>query len=310
MNKVNLVLISSAVFDSVQDTPFPGAIAVNGNKIEFIGSLEEINKYVGTETIVKDFGDKLIMPGFCDGHGHFDGLANKAFAEVVSGLEDQCSEEDCAKTVKEFAENNPHVKRISGFGWMLTNWGSNPKRPTKKSLDTVVPDKPVYLQSGDGHAMWLNSKAIEECHLEETIRNDPEITDNLAPRDSNGNLTGFFAEKAGSYTHSFKDVDAAKQRTEYHKKLVKLLNRYGITGFTDATMMPHDALATYYAPLKSMENDNDLTIRCYIWAGVGPAGSADTEDAVKIRSYEAFLGSDKLRIAGIKSIMDGMGSCD
>jgi predicted amidohydrolase YtcJ len=306
MNRADLILISSAIFDSVQDAPFPGAVAVTGNKILAVGSLEEISKYVGEETIVRDFGDKLIMPGFCDGHGHYDGLANKAFAEVVSGLEDQRSEEDCARIVKEFADENPHIKRISGFGWMLTNWGANPKRPTKTSLDNLVPDKPVYLQSGDGHAMWLNSKAIEECRLEEILRNDSEITENLAPRDSSGKLTGFFAERAGSYTHSFKDADAAEQRPEYHKKLVKLLNQYGITGFTDVTMMPHDALAGYYAPLKSLENDGELTIRCYIWAGAGPAGSVSTEDAAKIRSYEAFLGSDKLRIAGIKSMMDGI----
>ena len=306
MKTADLIIQSKAIFDSVHDEPYPGGIAIEGEKILYVGSDKELQSYIGPTTIIRDFGDKLIMPGFCDGHIHYDGLAKNLFAEVVRGLEDLKSEEECAAAVKAFADLHPHLSRIHGFGWMLTSWGTNPQHPTRNTLDKVLPDKPVYLQSSDGHVMWLNSKAIEESRLEEILLQHPDIPDKLAHRDENGLLTGYFAEKACAFTHSFDAVYTPEQTSLYHKKLLKMLNSYGITGFTDVSMMSYKSLPVSFSVLKSMENSGELTLRCYIWAGIGPDSSGSIEDAVKIREQEVNFCSDKLRIAGIKSVIDGI----
>jgi predicted amidohydrolase YtcJ len=306
MDAAELVLFSDAIFDSVGDVPFAGGIAVSGNKIRHVGSREAVEKYIGPNTVVRDFGDQLIMPGICDGHAHLDGTANKQYAEVAGGLDKCKSEEECVRAVKAFAENHPGLKRINGISWVLTNWGPNPKKPTKASLDRAFPDIPVYLLGADGHSNWLNSKAIEECNLEEIVRKNPDVPE-LAPRDENGEFTGFLAERICHIVNAFAEKYTREQKTEYQSKIIRELNAQGITGFTDVTPMPSAALADYYWLLKSLENSGKLTLRCYIWAGLGPdRESGSAEDAERVRLHEAFMNSDKLRIAGIKALIDGI----
>jgi predicted amidohydrolase YtcJ len=307
MKKADIVLLSRAIFDSVKNEPFTGGIAVLGSKIQCIGTQQEVKDYIGPKTQVRDFGDKLILPGFCDGHAHLAGTANKQYAEVVGGL-DQCrSEEECVEAVKEFAAKHPGLKRINGISWLLTNWGPNPKKPTKASLDKAFPDTPVYLLGADGHSNWINSKAIEECNLEEIVRRNPDVSPELAPRDEHGGFTGFLAERICHIVNAFAETYSREQTADYMTRSIKLLNSYGMTGFTDVTPLPADRLTDYVWPLKVLENRNELTIRCYLWTGMGPVNSSDSiEDAEKIRLLEEFINSDKLRIAGIKTLMDGI----
>ena len=306
MDTADLVLFSEAIFDSVSDEPFQGGIAISGNKIRHVGSREVIERYIGPDTVVRDFGDQLIMPGICDGHAHLDGTANKRYAEVAGGLDKCKSEEECVEAVKAFAARHPGLKRINGISWVLTNWGPNPKKPTKASLDRAFPDIPVYLLGADGHSNWLNSKAIEECNLEEIVRQNPDVPE-LAPRDANGEFTGFLAERICHIVNAFAEKYTREQRTEYQTKIIRELNAQGITGFTDVTPMPSSAITDYYWLLKSLENTGELTLRCYIWAGLGPdRENGSAKDTEKVRLHEAFINSDKLRIAGIKALIDGI----
>ena len=308
MKSANLVLYSSAIFDSVHDAPFSGGIAISRDKIVCVGLREEIERYVGPGTEMRDFGDKLIMPGICDGHAHLAGTANKQYAEVAGGLEKYKSEDECVKAVKAFAAAHPELKRIYGTGWLLPNWGYNPRKPTKASLDAAFPDIPVYLQGTDGHSFWLNSKAIDECGLDEIVRQNPDAPPELAPRDENGGFAGFLAEKICFIVNMFaaSSVYTAEKTAEYQTRVVKELNSYGLTGFTDVSPIPAQAITNYLWPLKALENAGRLTLRIYLWAGDGPAKDGSIEDAKRIRILEEYINSDKLRIAGLKTFIDGI----
>src|SRR5262249_18718868 len=48
-----------------------------------------------------------------------------------------------------------------GDGWGMDAFpGGN---PSKDLLDALVPDRPVYIESRDGHSAWVNSKALEQA---------------------------------------------------------------------------------------------------------------------------------------------------
>ena len=49
---------------------------------------------------------------------------------------------------------------LVGFGWDQSKWPGQ-KWPTKEILDQAFPDFPVAFSRADGHATWLNSKALE-----------------------------------------------------------------------------------------------------------------------------------------------------
>ena len=306
MKYASLVLFSNAIFDSVVDRPFPGGVAISGSKILYVGAREDVEQYIGLETLVRECGEKMIMPGICDGHAHLIGTATKQYAEVASGLDKYTSELECVKAVKAFAEKHPGTARIFGTGWLLTNWGHDPKRPSKASLDETFPTTPVYLLGTDGHSLWMNSRAIEECNLEEIVRQNPDAPPDLAPRDEDGSFTGFIAEKICHIVNRFAESYSSDEIVDYQRRMVKLLNSFGMTGFTDVSPIPSYAIEDYIRPLSEMEENGELTVRFYFWAGNGPSGDSDIEDALNVKALGESINSDKLRIAGLKTLADGI----
>ena len=305
MKKAELLLISDTIFDSVRDRPFSGGIAISGKRIDFVGSKQTAMQYAGPYTVVKDFGDNLISPGFCDSHVHLEGSVKKDCAVVAKDLDRCTSEEDCVDVVRAFAKEHPELKRINGTNWCLSSWGPGAPPPTKASLDKYFPDIPVYLFGADGHTNWINSKAIEECELSKIIACNPQFPAHYAPRDENGEFTGFLRESPGFLVHHFALNYPPETRAQYHAEYTKLLSSMGITALSEVSMTTPDSIIDQYWTLKAMENSGDLTVRYYL--SVTPRGTAPytTEQIKELDRLKVFFNTDKLRISGIKTILDG-----
>ena len=306
MNKADLVLFSDAIFDSVKDAPFPGGIVISGEIIDFAGSKEAASMYIGPYTIVRDFGDRLIFPGLCDSHAHLEGSVRKDCAPVAKDLDRCKSEDECARAIRDFADKHPELERINGSNWLVGSWGPGAPLPTKASLDKYFPDTPVYVLSGDGHSNWINSKAIEECELEKLVAETPGLTDKSAPRDENGEFTGFLSEGIGFTVHKFALDYPPDVRAQYHEEYIKLLNNAGITSMSELSMPNPDEVIGNYWSLKALENRGELTMRFHL--SVVPRGKPpySTEQIKELDQLNAFFNTDKLRIAGIKTLLDGV----
>lgn len=301
-----LVLLSDAVFDSVKDKPFSGGVAISGEKIEYVGTKESVRRYIDPYTTVRDFGDKLILPGICDSHAHVESSAKKECALIAKNLDRCKSEDECARAVRDFADMHPELKRINGTGWILSSWRPGAEPPTKASLDKYIPDIPVYLFSADMHTCWINSKAIEECDLARIVEDNPQFPADYAQKDASGRFTGYLKEAIISlvqeFALSYPPAELAKCYAEY----TKLLNSMGITAMSDVSLSAPNKIIDRYWPLKAIENRGQLTARYYL--SVMPNGDAPytTEQIKDIDKYREFLHSDKLRIAGIKIMLDGI----
>ena len=69
----DLVLLGGSVYTMEPDQPWAEAIAITGNHIEAVlGSSEEARPFVGPETRVVDLEGAFVVPGFIDGHIHFN----------------------------------------------------------------------------------------------------------------------------------------------------------------------------------------------------------------------------------------------
>ena len=71
MATAELVLKSNAVFTGEVSEPFAGGVAIADGKIVACGDEEALAPFIGPDTEVREFGDRLIMPGFNDSHTHF-----------------------------------------------------------------------------------------------------------------------------------------------------------------------------------------------------------------------------------------------
>ena len=74
IEEADLILLNAEVYTMEEDQPWASAIAISANKI--LAVLENdraARKYAGPDTRVVDLHGKFVLPGFIDGHTHFDG---------------------------------------------------------------------------------------------------------------------------------------------------------------------------------------------------------------------------------------------
>lgn len=156
-NKIEVDLIVTNANIYVVDDEFrtANAMAINGGVILETGSDFEINQaFTAKETL--NAGGKTIVPGLIDAHAH---LRNLGVSLQQANLVGTSSKEDVIARVKAFQDEN-NASFILGRGWDQNDWDIK-EFPTKDDLDAVFPNTPVALTRIDGHALWVNSKALE-----------------------------------------------------------------------------------------------------------------------------------------------------
>jgi len=153
----DLVFKNGNVYTANDRQPKAEAIAVNGDRIVFIGSNREAQKYVGKTTRVIDLGGKTLLPGLTDAHHHLFGVG---FREITLNLEGITSLEDFLAKVKARVDQAQPGAWVTGRGWIETFW-KPPVFPTRWDLDKVAPNNPVFLDRADGHGAVANSAALK-----------------------------------------------------------------------------------------------------------------------------------------------------
>lgn len=310
MKNADIILISHAIFDSVKDEPFDGAVAISDNKILYVGDKETAMRLADDKTVVKDFGDAMIMPGFFDGHGHYQTAAIREYGTCIKHLESCRSEQECVEGVVKYLKENPDCKRVHGRCFFVTSWGKDAPEPTKASLDAAVPDVPVYLLSQSGHAAWLNSAAIKESGIEEIVASHPEWPAEFARRDADGNLTGYLTENASYAVRWDVEVYDHDEIAEWDEKFMNFFTSLGITSFTDTNGLPARTQIDCIEPLKRLENEDKLTIRYHQWCGTNVIGENEDHASEKgledLKYIQTYCNTDKVRVAGAKFMLDGV----
>src|SRR4030095_946264 len=70
----DLILKNGAVYTANDQAPTAQAVAVKGDRIVFVGSNAEAQKYAGKDTRLVDLQGKTVLPGFTDSHQHLSGV--------------------------------------------------------------------------------------------------------------------------------------------------------------------------------------------------------------------------------------------
>jgi predicted amidohydrolase YtcJ len=248
-------------------------LALNGKKEAF----------TITDTINGD--GKVMLPGLIDAHGHLLGLGANLL-EV--NLRESTSASDAANSVAEYAFANTEQTWITGRGWNQELW-SDRAFPTASDLDKVVADKPVVLTRVDGHAAWVNSKAMEIAGITKDTKSPAggEII-----KDDNGNPTGIFIDNASLLIEKHLPTASNAIYTQQLRAAGDHLLENGITAMHDAGIS-RDVYDFY---LKGAV-ESSLPIRIYAMVsatdpelstmlGNGPV--RDDDDFLYIRSVKAY----------------------
>jgi predicted amidohydrolase YtcJ len=152
----DLVFKNGNIYTVDDARPKAEAVAVKADRIIFVGSNGEAQKYVGRNTRVIDLGGRTMVPGMTDAHHHLSGVG---FREMTLNLEGVNNLEDFLAKVKERVVQKKPGEWVTGRGWIETFW-TPPVFPTRWDLDKVAPDNPVFLDRADGHGAVANSAAL------------------------------------------------------------------------------------------------------------------------------------------------------
>jgi predicted amidohydrolase YtcJ len=214
---------------------------VAGDRILAVGTVTEMRRYATDKTEVVDLQGAFAMPGFIEGHGHFEGLG----ASLINlNLMSTKSWQEIVGLVAEKAKSVPAGDWIEGRGWHQEKWDIAPDRtvsgyPYNDLLSAAAPGHPVVLYHASGHGLIANAKAME---LAGVSRETPDPIGGRIVRDSRGIPTGVFEENAmgliGQSLAAWNNRRSEAQKQADFEKKVALASAEclgkGITSFQDA----------------------------------------------------------------------------
>ncbi|WP_039940341.1 amidohydrolase [Streptomyces himastatinicus] len=228
------------------------AVAVRGERVIAVGR-EEVHDLIGPGTEVVDLAGRLLLPGFQDAHIHPLG------AGIELGqchLGDSTDAREYLRRVAAYADQHRDLGWITGGGWSLEAFPGG--TPTAAMLDTIVPDRPVYLPNRDHHGAWVNTRALQLAGIDAAT---PDPGDGRIERDEQGNPTGMLQEGAASLVGTLLPEVTLAEQTAALLRAQSVLHALGVTAWQDAIMGSYanmaDPTPAYHAAL----DDGLLTAR-------------------------------------------------
>ena len=186
VTSADIVFKNGNVYTANDKAPRAQALAVKADRIVFVGSNADAQKYVGQNTRVVDLKGNTVLPGFTDSHQHLSGVGQR---EMTLNLEGTTSLEDFLAKVKTRVDQAKPGEWVTGRGWIETHW-KPPVFPTRWDLDKVAPNNPVILGRADGHGAVANTAALKLAGVDKNTP-DPfggEISKDKQSGEPNGML--------------------------------------------------------------------------------------------------------------------------
>jgi predicted amidohydrolase YtcJ len=236
-----------------------------------------------------DAQGKTLLPGLIDAHGHVFELG-----EIASGVElySPTTLNAAVKAVADFARSHPKKAWIIGFGWNQEIWKLG-RFPTAAELDAVVNDRPVLLHRVDGHAVWVNTKALEMAGID---KNTADPSGGKIERDAAGRPTGVLVDAAMELVNRVVPLPTPAEARATLDVALSSLAKVGLTSVHDAGIkVAQDDIYRDYA------DHGKLTTRVYAMIGDTAADFDELSKEGPLKSYA----NDVYALAAVKLYSDG-----
>ena len=288
----DLVLTGGRIATMDAARRWASALAVRDGRIVAIGTETAVRLAIGPRTRVIDLRGRTVTPGFQDAHVH----------PVSSGLElARCNLHDILvaaeyePVIADYARTHPAEAWIRGGGWYMAAFEGG--APKLEALDRLLPDRPVFLSSRDGHSAWVNSKALEMAGVTaDTL--DP--SDGRIERDAQGAPSGTLHEGAMDLVGRHVPDDTPSDLVDGLRAGQRHLHSLGITAWQDAIVHPDSEELAYVA----LASQGELTARVVgaLW-WEHDRGAEQIEEFVERRRSTAI---GRYAPTSIKLMMDGV----
>ncbi|AQA18731.1 amidohydrolase [Halioglobus japonicus] len=234
-----------------------------------------------------DGNGATMLPGLIDAHGHIAGYG-QALASV--NLFGTSSEAEAAQRVARFAAQSKEPW-IQGGGWNQVLWDVR-EFPTRATLDAIDTDRPIALRRIDGHALWVNSTALEMAGIHaETV--DPDGGQII--RGPDGKPTGVLIDNAMDAVYRAIPSQTQNDIAESQRQALLSAASFGLTSVHDAGVSAAEVSA-----LQRLHSNNTLPLRVYAMLDVLDPGNDAT-----LASGPQIDPNHRLDIRSVKISADG-----
>ncbi len=267
----DLVLKNGRIITLDRARPEATVVAVRDDRIAEVGEWPDVQEMIGPSTRVIDLKGKLVVPGLTDAHAHLLGIGlAKAKLDLV-GTE---SETRIAAMVRDQAGRTEGGRWIAGRGWDQNDWKEK-CFPSHSSLTKAAPGNPVCLTRIDGHAVWVNKRAMEIAGLDAST---PDPPGGRIIRDKKGRPTGVLVDNAVGLVTSRIPQPGRREKKKALLEAIRECNTLGFTSFHDAGS-GREAISLY----RELLAEGKLTLRLHVmidgdnddlvdeWFGRGPS---------------------------------------
>ena len=264
--KADLIITNANIWTGNTDSPKAEAMAVKADTILAIGSLDDIHKFKGSDTEIKDVGGKFITPGFIDTHVHLL-MGGNSLLSVQ--LRDVSTKQEFIDRISGFTKKIKPGQWIVEGNWDHTLWGG--ELPNKDWIDEFTSDNPVAIYRMDGHMILANSAALKIAGID---KNSADVENGEIVKNADGTPTGILKSEAMYLVLNKIPKLTDSEKEEALNEAQDYLVSQGVTTVHDV-----DSLGGYKI-LDKMNSNKQLKVRVYAadplkyWKAV----SKDTKD--------------------------------
>jgi predicted amidohydrolase YtcJ len=231
---------------------------------------------------------RVLMPGLIDSHVHVSSIG---FGALTIDLSETRSLAEAQARIAEYAKANPDRGWIIGRGWNQELWGLG-RFPTAAELDSVVADRPVWLNRVDGHAGWANTKALQLAGVTAATR-DP--VGGSIERLPGGKPAGVLVDNAMALVDIAVPAPRPEDRDLALAKAQDLMLARGLTAVADMGTTIED-----WQSFRRAGDNGSLRVRIMSYAS-----GTEAMELIGGPGPSPWLYADKLRINGVKLYADG-----
>jgi predicted amidohydrolase YtcJ len=303
MSEKTTIFAARKVITVSPSRPQASHVAVRDNRILGVGDLEELAGW-GPFDLDEQFHDKIVVPGFVEGHSHV--LEGSLWDRTYVGFFDRTDPDGHlwpgARSTQAVIERLRQAEqKLEDADHPLVGWGYDPiyfgnRRMTRQGLDEVSRTRPVLVLHASGHMLFANSLILERAGV--TAETDVHGIVKGEDGEPTGELqeiaTLFMAFEAAG-THPFEDLGTARAIRAFGRSAQR-------AGVTTATDLYNPLTEQAVANLHLVTSEPDYPIRLLpAYASL----SASADDG--IRRVESLIPqtTDKLRFGLVKMMTDG-----
>jgi predicted amidohydrolase YtcJ len=247
----DLLLVNARIVTMDEHHPTAGAVAIRGDRIEWVGASDQGKQTFADAHQVIDLGGATVLPGIDDAHGHLQSLGESFLRLNLKGIE---TPQEAIQAVKAKAATTTAGQWIQGWGWDEGKWASS--YPTNDALSRASPNNPVFLVGLHGFAAWANQKALEIAGInKDTV--DP-AKGKIVRDAQTGKPTGILLNSAQELVAKMIPPFGLDQVEQAIELAARECLRNGLTSVQDAKVTPIMVQA-----IRELVKQNRLPVRVY-----------------------------------------------